>query len=142
MLGRFELFDHTADIGVRVFAPTMQELVEPAGRGLYAVIGELKPDPAKPAGAPAPLEFAGDDPALLLRDYLAELLRRFDTYQQMATAVEVTNFTRTSLAGAVRFAGIDLDHSDFEREVKAVTYHELNLRSTPSGVEATFIVDI
>ena len=39
----YELFDHTADIGIRAVAPTMAGLVAPAGQGLYAVIGELIP---------------------------------------------------------------------------------------------------
>jgi len=41
MAGRYEFFDHTADVGVRVFAPTLPELVQAAGDGLYAVVGRL-----------------------------------------------------------------------------------------------------
>ena len=41
--GRFEFFDHTADMGVRVWAPTLAELVRPAIDGLYTIIGTLVP---------------------------------------------------------------------------------------------------
>ena len=37
----FELFDHTADVGIRVWADTLPGLLAPAGEGLYAIIGEL-----------------------------------------------------------------------------------------------------
>ena len=37
----YELFDHTADIGVRVWAPSLAKLIPPASEGLYAVLGEL-----------------------------------------------------------------------------------------------------
>ena len=32
----FELFDHTADMGVRAWAPSMNELVAPAVAGFYS----------------------------------------------------------------------------------------------------------
>ncbi len=67
----FELFDHTADIGIYARAGTLPELVEAAGEGLYAVIGELVP-----AGKPQQSSFdvRAAEAAVLLRDYLNELL--------------------------------------------------------------------
>ena len=47
----FELFDHTADVGIRVWAATMPELVRPAGAGLYTAIGELAPGDAADSGS-------------------------------------------------------------------------------------------
>jgi hypothetical protein len=49
---RHEHFDHTADLGVRVWAPTLAGLVLPAPAGLDDVIGRLET-----VGAPAPSRF-------------------------------------------------------------------------------------
>jgi len=141
MQARYELFDHTADVGVRVYAPTLAGLIEPATRGLYEVIGEL----AGKTGAPAEqvrLEFSGDEPAVMLRDYLAEVLRRFETCHQIATEVEVEQFTEDRLAVSVKMRPVDPHRSKYANEVKAVTYHELGIRSLADGFEATYIVDI
>ena len=137
--GRYELFDHTADVGVRVSGPDLPALVEPAGRGLYAVIGELT---AGDDAETVRFELAADEPALMLRDYLAELLRLFDTEQRMVTAVEVERFDEARLVLAARVSHVDADRSALEREVKAVTYHELAVRPVVGGYEATYIVDI
>ncbi|MFQ5807782.1 MAG: archease [Phycisphaerae bacterium] len=135
----FELFDHTADIGVRVFASSLPELVRPAGEGLYAVIGELVP-----AGEPraARFDFRDHDPPFLLRDYLAELLLLFECDRRIMTTLDVEAFWAGRLAVAGESRAVNKASSLFHHEVKAITYHELGIRSRPGGYEATYIVDI
>lgn len=138
MKAGFELFDHTADVGIRVFAPYMNGLLEPAARGLYAVIGELAP-----TGEPQPfsLDLAGDDPALLLRDYLTELLVLFERDQCFLEQAR-GEFTTGRLSVRGRRYRVDGERSVYYREVKAITYHELAIRPVTGGYEATLIVDI
>ncbi|MFH1747939.1 MAG: archease [Planctomycetota bacterium] len=135
----YELFDHTADVGVCVRAATLAGLLEPATRGLYTVIGELI---AGDRVETVHIELASDDAALLLRDYLAEVLSLFDTRRLMVTALDVEEFSETRLAVVAGTAAVDVARSALEREVKAVTYHELNVRPVAGGYEATYIVDI
>ncbi len=136
----YELFDHTADLGVRVVAPTLAELVPPATDGFYATIGLIHV--GRDPNAARSLEFTGDEPALLLRDYLAELLNLFETEHRRLIGVRVHEFTNQRLAVTGQAQPIDTERSSLRREVKAVTYHELAIRSQPDGYEATFIVDI
>jgi len=135
----FELFDHTADVGVRVYAPSLAGLVVPATQGLYGVIGEL----AKSAnGEPMVVEIAGRDPALLLRDYLTELLVLFESRHRCIADIEVLRFDESGLSVRGSSVGIDLDQSVFFREVKAITYHDLEIKRIRGGFEAAFILDI
>ena len=67
----------------------MPELVRPAGAGLYAAIGELAPGEAANSVL---WEWTGDDAAVSLRDYLAELLTRYyqlmpASYRELAASV-------------------------------------------------------
>jgi SHS2 domain-containing protein len=135
----FEIFDHTADAGIRVWAATLPELIEPALRGLYAVIGELAA-----SGPEVKERFSreGREAAELLRDFLAEVLLLFERRHRMISSIKVAAFEETRLAGSYSTRGVDMDASVFYREVKAVTYHELDIRRTPDGFEATIIVDI
>ncbi len=135
----FELFDHTADIGLRIVAPTLEGLIRPATDGLYVVIGELAECGPEET---IKLDFAGEDSATLLRDYLAELLRLFETTQRVIVEPSVTEFTSTRLRITARALRIDPDQTIYHREVKAITYHELAISEITGGVEATVIVDI
>jgi len=136
---RYEIFDHTADAGIRIFAPTLAELLEPAAEGLYAVIGETA------IGARSrrvSFDLSGSDAALLLRDYLAELLFLFEHEGVVIRTPLVSTFDAARLAADADAFRVDVKRSVFLREVKAITYHELEIRSVPGGVEATVIVDI
>jgi SHS2 domain-containing protein len=135
----FELFDHTADIGIRVRAPTLENLVHAAGQGLYAVIGELVPN-----GDPQPRnwDLSGEEPAILLRDYLTELLMLFERDRRMMASPQVGEFTLDRLAVHGPALLVDEARSVYQREVKAVTYHELKVVRIPAGFQATIIVDV
>ncbi len=135
----FELVDHTADIGLRIVAPTLEGLILPATDGLYALIGDLAEYGPEET---IKLDFAAEDSASLLRDYLAELLRLFETTQRVIAEPVVTEFTPTRLRITARALRIDPDQTIYHREVKAITYHELAITEVAGGFEATVIVDI
>ncbi len=135
----YEFFDHTADMGVRVRAATLPELIAPAGDGLYAAIGRIA---GRGDAGSVSFDFTGDDPAVLLRDYLGELLILFERDARLVTAVDVSTFDDDRLAVSAHARSVDMQRSVFHREVKAVTYHELDIRTIPGGYEAVFIVDI
>ncbi len=141
MTSSFEIFDHTADAGIRIRAATLPELIQPATDGLYTCIGELVG-----SGNTAPFRFerteAAPDAATLLRDYLQELLVLFETRTRRLSRVQVGEFTSTRIAVAGESQVVDETRSVYYREVKAVTYHELAIREIPGGYEATVIVDI
>jgi SHS2 domain-containing protein len=135
----YEIFDHTADAGLRIRAATPTKLLKPAAEGLYAIIGELVTE-GRPS--PQPMEFTGSDDSILLRDYLAELLHFFEQDARVATAVDVEAFGEGRLAVTVHLSRIYAARTVYHREVKAITYHELDIRTIPGGCEATVIVDI
>lgn len=135
----FELFDHTADVGVRVFGPSLPALLMPAAAGLYAVIGGLTPDGDAETRTVA---YEADESAILLRDFLAELLLIFDENKRMLVDVTAQRFDDTALVAEITTRPIDLNASDPATEVKAITYHELRIDRTADGYTATYIVDI
>ena len=139
MARNFAFFDHTADLGMHVTADTLPELVHAAGEGLYAAIGQLT---SRGTTQEHHWEFDGDEWHLLLRDYLAELLALFEGDHRLVTAVTAATFDGTRLRVTAQSAAVDREHSAYQREVKAVTYHELALQRTAAGFTASFIVDI
>ncbi len=140
MTPRFELFDHTADLGVRVRAPSLGELVAPATAGFYATVGEVHA--ADSAGTAWRCELRAAEPVLLLRDYLGELLALLECEQRCVTGPQVHQFAGDRLIVCATAHPVDLTRSTLLREVKAITYHELALRPLRGGYELTFVVDI
>ncbi|MFQ5413837.1 MAG: archease [Phycisphaerae bacterium] len=135
----YTFFDHTADMGLCIRAPTLPALLLPAAQGLYAAVGTLVP--GDPAGALG-FTFSGAGPALLLRDYLNELLVLWERDRLRITSLSGPAFHDQRLIATARTAHIDPQRSTYDREVKAITYHELGIRELADGFEATFIVDI
>ena len=139
MSASVEFFDHTADMGIRVSAATREELVVGAIDGLYGVIGRLE-GIGEPRGIS--FEINGEDDAGLLRDLLTEVLFLFEHRREIVADLDVWEFDSGKLhvKGGVR--AVDGARSEFQHEVKAITYHELVVRSTVNGWEARIIVDI
>lgn len=134
-----EIFDHTADLGVRVRAESLAAVLAEAARALTEVI----------AGEPAAIRgtqeesFAvrGADPAWLLHDWLSEILAAFDLRRMLFVDFTV-RVDATGLEATARGERYDPSRHVLAHEVKAVTQHELAVNPTPEGWEATFIVDI
>jgi SHS2 domain-containing protein len=135
----YEFFEHTADLGLRVQAPTLDVLFTEAARGLFAAIVD-NPD-AIAATTSRTVEIAGTDREYLLFDWLKELLYLSDAEQLLLTRFEV-QVSDTGLKATVFGEPLDRDRHELGHEVKAITYHGLKVEQTTDGWLAEVIVDI
>ena len=127
-------------MGIRVRADTREGLLWPAAIGLYAALGELSAEES--VSSPFVFRGQGRDDAILLRDFLTELLILFERKHKLLVSIESASFHKGTLNVSGKAAQVDSKHSVFFREVKAITYHELGIREVDGGYEATLIVDI
>lgn len=135
----YELFEHTADLGLRVRAADLNTLFADAGLCLFTAIVENL-DAVRPANEQT-LELTGTDRDFLLFDWLRELLYRFDTEHFLLARCEVT-VRDDGLSAILRGEPFDPSRHRLDHEVKAITYHELKVEPTPDGWLAEVIVDI
>ena len=134
-----EIFDHTADLGLRVRAGGFEALCEEAAAGLTEVIaGDVST--IRPAVAEI-LSVAGTEPVWLLFDLLGELLAAFDLRRMLFAECRVSR-TVDGLRAVCRGEPFDPVRHQLAHEVKAITQHELDVHQTAAGWEATLIVDI
>lgn len=135
----YELFEHTADLGLRATSPDLDALFADMAAGLFAAIVE-DPTTIRPNAATT-VEIAGADREYLLFDWLKELLYLFDAEHQVFASFDVTvradGLTATAWGEPLDPARHLLNH-----EVKAITYHELKVEWTATGWVAEVIVDI
>lgn len=132
-------FDHTADMGIRIAATSREELVVGAIEGLYRAIGRLE---GEGEARQVSYELRGEDDAGLLRDLLTEVLFLFELEKRILVEPRVGAFRNGRLVVGGKSLRVDAARSEFHREVKAITYHELAVRQVVDGWEATVIVDI
>ena len=142
---------HTADWELEVWAPDLPGLLEAAARGMYTISGtRLSASPRQSRT----LELNAIDAENLLVRFLSELLwlgqqtesetgfgLAFDTFQ---LSVEQTRGEHHPLEQSLRLharlqgtpiAGVD-------KEIKAVTYHNLAIRQGQRGLEANLVFDV
>jgi len=135
----FELFEHTADLGLRVHANSLQELFIDAARGLL-VMHVANPNDVRPLESKT-ISLTADGPAYLLFDWLSELLYAFETDKLLFSDFEL-KIDGNKLSAVCRGEPMDQTRHRMEHEVKAITYHGLRVEQTESGWEAEVIVDI
>jgi SHS2 domain-containing protein len=135
----YEFFEHTADLGLRVRAETPEGIFVNAARALTNAIVE-NPESIRPLER-TELSIAGDDRALLLFDWLNELLYRFEVNHRVYGKFEV-QIDSSGLEGSIWGEPIDHERHKLAHEVKAITYHELKFVRDDNGWLAEVIVDI
>jgi SHS2 domain-containing protein len=134
-----EVFEHTADLGLRVVAPDLNTLFAEAGQGLFAMIIENLAE----VNAVEQLELSveGEDKVYLLFDWLNELLYKFESTHLLLSQFDVQVDER-GVKAIARGERLDSSRHVIDHEVKAITYHALKLEETPTGWLAEVIVDI
>jgi SHS2 domain-containing protein len=132
----FEILEHTADVGIAAEGSTLAEVFEQASLGLAAIIGIYAPG----AGESIPIEVESSDPGALLVDWLSEILWLHDVRDALIGGVAATDVTGTRASGRVTLverAGRAIEGT----QVKAITYHQLEVRRAGSGWRAQVFGD-
>jgi SHS2 domain-containing protein len=135
----FEVFEHTADLGIRVRAADPDALFAEAARALFSVL-VVNPQTVC-AVQEKRINLDGREHDLLLFDWLSELLYVFETEHLLLTQFDV-RLDETGLHAICRGEPADRSRHELDHEVKAITYHGLLVRREPDGWLAEVIVDI
>ncbi len=140
-MGSFEVFEHTADVGLRVRADTLVELFRAAARGAFALVIE-NPDAIEPRRQIV-IEIEAEDLEGLFVDWLRELIYRFETEHLLLADFDIElDASHRRLRAECRGEPADWSRHLPDNELKAVTYHGLRVEPTTDGWEAEVIFDI
>jgi SHS2 domain-containing protein len=153
-MGRFQIVEHTADVGIKAQGECLEDLFEQAGRGLAVIIGIWSPVPdsrPRPIAEPeeVPIDLQADDLGGLLVDWLEEIVYLSDVTTGVLTRVQAdrVQLPGGSATGGCRVTGrLWLGPGNGEEAdgtaVKAITYHRLKVAATPDGWAAEVYVDV
>lgn len=134
-----EVFEHTADLGLRVRAPDLSTVFVEAAQALFEAICpdlvSIRPERR------VDITLVGDERDYLLFDWLKQLLYHFDAEHLLFGRFEA-QVRADGLTGAAWGECLDPERHVLEHEVKAITYHGLRLEQADGEWLAEVIVDI
>ncbi len=132
----YEILPHTADLRIRAWGKTYEELFADSLRGMSSV---MRPEVlAQSPTVERDVSVASADTVALLIDFLSEALSLAQVNKEIYSDVQFREFDERSLRAALR--GVPVP--EFSEDVKAVTYHGAEIRKTDRGCEATVTYDI
>jgi protein archease len=136
--GSFEFIDHTADAGIRVEAPTLEDLFETAGLAFTELVTSVDSIDCREERR---FQLQEGDIETLLVSWLQELLYLLDTEDLVfgRFQVKLDNFSLEAVAWGDFF---DPKIHPMKTEIKAVTYHQLEVTKSDQGWQAQVIFDI
>ena len=134
----FEYFDVTADIGFKAYGKTLNEAFENAGLAIFNIISDTSNIKAEKEIS---FKIRSEDEISLLYDYLEELLFYHEIEFMLFSDfhVEIDDFLQ--LKATIKGEAIDWDKHERKSEIKAITYHKMDVRKNEL-FEVQAIVDL
>ena len=139
MAKQFEFLPHTADIALRVRGRDAVRLVQNAAAGLASLMASPRQVRAMEE---LNLSLKAATPAEGLIRLLNEMLFMFDTRMFLCRRVRIQHWEGSDLRVRLEGEPYDPGRHTIKASVKAATYHDLEVRETPDGLEATVVFDV
>ncbi|AMD16792.1 archease [Methanobrevibacter sp. YE315] len=135
---KFEYFEVTADIGFKAYGKNLNEAFENAGLAIFNIISNTDDIDATDEIS---FEITSEDKVSLLYDFLEELLFYHEVEFMLFSEFHVEIDEGLHLKATIRGEGIDWDKHERKTEIKAITFHKMNIKQN-SHVELQAIVDL
>ncbi len=138
MKRQYEIIDHPADLGLRVFGKTREDLFSHAARAMFEQIADL-------SGIREDIRrsFTVEAPGLeeLLVYFLGELLYLFTAEDLLLSKFTIKRMDDRHLEAEAGGEFFSSSPQQLKTEIKAVTYHNLKIEHQETGWKAEIIFD-
>ena len=136
---RFEILEHTADIGFRAWGRTPAELFENAAHALMSIATD-----ARDIGRTQQRDIAasGADYESLMVNWLSEIVYAFDAGLFAPADFRVYEITPSALKALWTGEPRDPRRHPWKLIVKAITYHQIEVAERAGRWQTTVFVDI
>ncbi|TET06413.1 archease [Candidatus Dependentiae bacterium] len=146
MVDDFEIIPHTADLKIRVYGHTLAEFFLNAVVGMFQSIGpkasDCKIEDGRRICRELPehheVEVKSFDLNSLLVDFLSEALYLSDVHDEAYLNATIYDINEKHVKATLR--GVKI--TGFEIEIKAVTYHDLEIKRVDDIWQADIVFDV
>jgi len=139
MTKRFEILDHTADIGIIIHGENLKALFENAGEAFFRLITDLRKVRRRTERR---INIGGESLDRLMVDWLSELLYLHDVENLLFKGFKVESVAEDGLRAIVKGEPFQEGVHVIKTEVKAVTYHQIEVRQENGRWRAQVIFDL
>jgi len=145
LMKTYEIIEHTADIGMKVYGKKLETLFLNAARAMFEII--LEDIKKRPVFQKIEYKkFLLNKQSSSLEDvfvaWLSELLYLFSTEGLIMDKADIQKLDSSNIQAEITGRIFDPDFYRIKTEIKAVTYHELEVKETDKGYEARVIFDV
>ncbi len=132
--------DHTADISIKFFGNTIKKLFTNSAISLSEIIFNKKPEKIKGDEKKIHLNFSADDITVLYIDFLREILFQNNQNYCYFYKFKIIEFSAEKLSIDCYF--YPLNANNITQEIKAVTYHNIEIEKKNGIYSAVVTFDI
>ncbi len=134
-------FDHTADLGMEISGDDAVALFTNAATGLFASIVSVERARLRDRHQNE-IVVQGVDWEDLMVNWLRELLYLWNGKQQILSQLTIHSLSENNLNAVVTTDDFDPAGHSIDKEIKAVTYHQIQVKSDESGWRARVVFDV
>ncbi len=136
---KFRLLDHTADLGILVYGGDLEELFSNAGEAFFNIITDLQR-----VRESTERVIRVESPKLedLMVQWLGELLYIHDVESILFRSFLIEELRDGSLKARARGEAFDEKRHVMKTEIKAVTYHQIEVKQEKERWRARIIFDL
>jgi SHS2 domain-containing protein len=135
----YEVFEHTADIGLHIHGKDLPELFINAAQGMESLL--VAPEQVRVVTS-REITVKGHDRISLLIAWLNELIFFFDSEYLLFRDFEIATLTDAALTGIAHGEPYDRQRHELGCVLKAVTWHEAAVTQDNEGFQTRIIFDL
>ena len=134
----YKLIDHTADCGIHVFGDDVKNLFQNAA---MALVDQLVETADLLARQERRMTIEGDDWPDLMVNWLREILYLWTGEEVLVRSVQIESIAENILSSKLWVDPFSPERHKLKSEIKAVTYHQIQVFDTGNRWEAKVIFD-
>jgi SHS2 domain-containing protein len=136
---KYRLIDHTADFGIHVFGADIKALFETAARAMFDILVDHR---TVKGSKEQQISLNGSDWPDLMANWLRELLYLWTGEALLVERAGIVSISEYKLSAIIMADPFDSRRHEIQEEIKAVTYHQLDVYEGSTGWESKIIFDV
>ena len=135
----YSIFSHTADLGMTVIGHSCEDLFINAG---IATLELLVDNKAAETGKKVEISLYGNDLPDLMVKWLSEILYLFEGEKLVVSGINIDSIDNNNIRSTLSVMEFDSRYHEIQREIKAVTYHQIEVKEKNGLWSARVIFDL
>ncbi|MBP1721013.1 MAG: putative cytosolic protein [Deltaproteobacteria bacterium] len=135
----YKPIDHTADLRIEISGKDEKEVYQNAGMAVHDLIADLRHVKPKEVRK---VTVEGRDREDLLVNFLREILYLYNGEHWLLKKLTIVKFGRGKIEAMLTGEPFDRSRHGLKHEIKAVTYHQAEVKETQEGWKARVIFDV